>query len=251
MTTKPTAILLISIVSVGAGVVSAWTLPADSKASPQARTREKPVDRTTARLQGMSPAQREHARLHVSQGKSRFGDTRPLDEKLSKHVHTDYGPATSIKPVREVVAEMACRVDAAFVGHVVENESLPTEDGRMIFTDHSVLVGDVFRAPSGLALGPTPVTVTRLGGEIEVDGTTVFVKLDKYPPLEVGATYLFFVEFLPRYKTFYAKDPDAVWKIHAGGVWPLSSVRASDRDVMAQGLDGSDVTTWLRGVSCR
>lgn len=254
MTTRAWAFLLVCAVSaVGIAVLAKGGSLEASLAIRRSPQTERPVDRTTPRLNRMSPAQRQHAQLHAEQGKDRFGNTRLLDEKVSIVRHIDYGPVADLKPAREVFTSIACRVDAIIVGQVSNAESLPTEDGRMLFTDHSVVVHQVFRAPAGQQLA-MPVTVTRLGGAITVDGTTVTAKLDNFPPLELGttgATYLLFLDFLPRFKTFHAKHPADVWEIRAGRVRPLVPLRASDENLPALGVDLTTVNNWLRGLSCR
>ena len=252
MTTRARAFLLMLAVSAaGMTVLAERGHLEGSLAIVQYRQPERPVDRTTPRLERMSPLQREHARLHAEQGKGRFGNTRLLDEKVSTREHIDFGPATDLKPAREVFTSLACRVDAIFVGQLANLESFPTEDGTMLFTDHSIVASQVFKAPSEARPGLVPVTVTRLGGSITVDGTTVTAKLDSFPPLEHGPTYLFFVDFLPRFKTFHAKHSTGVWEILGDRVRPLAPMRASDEDLTAKGLALVTVNDWLRGLSCR
>lgn len=121
----------------------------------------------------------------------------------------------------------------------------------MIFTDHSVVAREVFRAPAEHGLGLVPVTVTRIGGTIDVEGTPVFARPDNYPALEVGKPYLFFLEFLPRYKTFQAKDPEGVWALRANRYHPLVTVPVLAGSDITSGLDRATVSGWLRGLSCR
>lgn len=241
--------LLSAIGAVGLGGLTART-PVDVRDPVlQKPKREEPIDRTTPRLQRMTPAQREHARLHALDS-SRKGGTRILDEKISIVISSDYGPPADLRPASSVVASMTCRADAVFSGVVTRRESFPTEDGTMLFTDSTVLIGDVFRNTFEQPLGALPVTITRLGGSVSVDGVTVSANLSAYPPLEIQSTYLFFVEFVPGHKTFHAKDAAGVWEIRNGRVWPLSRVLVSEGNVMADGLDVLDVVTWLRDVRC-
>jgi hypothetical protein len=254
MTTRASAFLLVLSVGVVGISVSAARGGDTSLAVPQvpkAPKREQPVDRTTPLLNRMTPAQREHARLHAEQGKNRFPNTRLLDEKLSTFLHIQYGPPPDPKPAEEVLKSKACGADAVFIGQVANANSFPTEDGRLLFTDHSVVVTEVFRAPSGHRPALVPVTVTRIGGELDVEGTPVYAKLDDFPALQTGGTYLFFLDFLPRYKTFQAKDPEGVWTVDAARFRPLVTVPVlADTDI-ASGLDRATVTRWLRELSCR
>lgn len=252
MTKKTVAFLLLcSAGAVGIGAMTASRPSAEPRSGLQQPKPGKPVDRTTPILERMTPKQREHAQVHVRSGKTRFGNTRLLDEKLSKHMHVEYSGAFTARSAREVLESIWCGVDAAFTGHLVKKESLPTEDGKMLFTDHQVLVGEVIRSKFGVGFGALPVTVTRIGGEMKVEGVTVFVKHPEFPPLEVGRTYLFFTEFLPRYKTFHAEAMEHVWEIRLGRVYPLVFAPVSDADLVGDGLDLSEVIGWVRGTSCR
>jgi len=197
--------------------------------------REPPVDRTTPILERMTPAQREHAKLHASH---KGLGTRLLDEKICLSTTSQPGPIVR-NPLGKVLKSLSCKSDAVFTGFVQKGESFPTETGQMLFTDYYVTVGDVFRTRKGaqLAAASTAV-VTQVGGEVEVEGVMISAELASYPPLTSGHEYVFFTQFLPQTKTYHLAQSGRAWDIHRGRAKPfwLLGVAEDDLSVLASHL---------------
>lgn len=199
--------------------------------------REPPVDRTTPILERMTPAQREHAKLHTSH---KGLGTRLLDHKILLSTTSDPGPIVAT-PLTEVLKSLACEADAVFTGFVQKSESFPTETGEMLFTDYQVMVGDVFRARKGAQLvAASTAVVTQVGGEIEIEGVMISAKLASYPPLTSAHEYLFFAQFLPQTKTLHLAQAGRAWEVQRGRVKPfwLLGTAGDDLSVVAAHLGG-------------
>lgn len=214
-------------------------------------TRPEPADRTARVLERMTPAQREHARLH-SEKNDIPGRPKMLDTGMSRTVFSDYGGAPEFLDSKQVFQRNACGADAIVTGFVTDAQSFPSEDGQILFTDYLFTITEVFRSPRALALSNgQSITITRLGGSMEVEGVRVSADVKAFPPLEREHTYLLFLELIPTYKTFHTRSADSSWLVEQGTVKPLVGIRVREGEEINRGIDFRTVTDWLRERPCR
>ena len=164
-----------------------------------------PQDRTTARLEALTPAQRYHSTLFPefhSEG------NRMLDSLMSRSTITHSNLSSPPKPLAEFLRDSSCdHADrAVFLGVNVSGEAFPIDDGSFLFTDHHVRLLKVFKSPFGRVLtSGESVVVGRAGGELVVDGARLWSRADSNPLLTFGSTYLFFALHHREFKTFHTK----------------------------------------------
>src|ERR1041384_448878 len=103
--------------------------------------------------------------------------------------------------------ERACAADAIFIGTVRDKSSQLTEDKTFIFTDYGFVIDTILRNDSPFALTPeTAVVLSRIGGEVQINGRKVQAVADAAQPFEIGGRYLVFVTYLPERNTFAANN---------------------------------------------
>ena len=138
-----------------------------------------------------------------------------------------------------------------FSGEVVDVATFPTESGRSLFSDYQVRTTDVYRAAPSVPLKiGAEVVVTRPGGKLIVDGTVVEASIKAFRPLRVGATYMFFVEFLPQSQAFYTRLSRGVLE-RKGPAAFVGPIDTTDTDIARAGVSDTAVKDWLRGFECR
>jgi hypothetical protein len=103
--------------------------------------------------------------------------------------------------------ERACAADAIFIGSVRDKNSQLTDDKTFVFTDYGFVVDTILRNDSPFALTPeTSVVLSRIGGEVQINGRKVQAVADAAQPFEIGGRYLVFVTYLPERNTFAANN---------------------------------------------
>jgi hypothetical protein len=220
--------------------------------SAQEMKRPKPVDRTTGIVNRMTPTQRSHARLHQSRIPPHAPRTRLLDEQISMETIDEAVGPPNRPSAKSVITTMACAADAVFAGKVVGAVVLPTEDGTLLFTDHSVLVSELLRArvqrPIGLS---ETLVITRKGGTLTVEGVPVSYKLTSYPPLQVNRDYLFFVKHLRGTDTFDAEESRGVFALVGDTARALGTIWARDAEFHSAGVGADVLRSWIQGAQCK
>ena len=136
---------------------------------------------------------------------------------------------------------MFCNADAVFLGQVAGAESFPSENGTLIFTDHTIRLGDVLKSPKGVP--GQSVTVSRIGGELRAQGRFGKLVSPNYPPLVTGDDYLLFVNYTPTFKTFVAEQSAGVWKLEGGKLFMVAPARYTDVDVQNAGVEHVQIAT--------
>jgi hypothetical protein len=251
ITSRRSLSLLFIAIAIGTASYEALTISARRAEPFQAPAQDRPVDRTTARLNAMTASQRDHARLHAQDNGARTTGKRLLDHKISLMPHTEYGPPTNLKTARNAMTSSYCAADAVFIGHIAKKESFPTEDGLFLFTDHAVTISEILKAPKGVALAEPTVIVSRPGGELNVEGVPVTATVDSLRFLKDGATYLFLVDFVPAHRTFVGRKSSSIWEIEAGRARALAAQSISDVNAVSTGIDANELKSWFQGASCR
>ena len=92
---------------------------------------------------------------------------------------------------------------------------------------------------------------SRIGGELEIDGAPLFAKMTLFPRLERGGMYAFFVDYLPRYKTFDSNSASGTLAIADGRARSLIPLSAKDLDFAGQGITEQQLGLWVSGARCR
>lgn len=226
--------------------------PAQSAQTPPrvAGQPEKAVDRTTPAVAKMSATERRHAKLHSGKG-PRNG--KILDQRLTVTTFSQPSGTPTLIKARDMFQGRACTSNAVVMGVVTGAESFPTEDGSLLFTDYVITVTDVLRASQKnvrISNGQT-ITVTRIGGSMDVEGVLVRANVAGYEPLTVQESYLFFLQDVPGGDTFHAATPDSVWGISEARVRSRVGTQALDADLIKAGVEVAHVAEWVRGGSCR
>jgi hypothetical protein len=200
----------------------------------------------------MTPAQREHAELHRKRRSGGRSRSKVLDDKVLVEVSNDYQLTTRTQTARQMFEGMACRADAVFAGTVTSSEVLPVSDGTALFSNYHVAVTQVFRtATSSRVFSGDELVVTRPGGVTMVEGEKVGTRVGGFPPLSVGGHYLFFVKYLPKYKTYDATSPLAVLSAYNATIRSFVALNPTDADVTSAGVAYGTVASWLQGVWCK
>jgi hypothetical protein len=138
------------------------------------------------------------------------GDIRKkLEQSDNYFVDTDH---PVIDPADDPVIKISTlHSDLVAVGKVTRTMSGLTAHEAFIYSDAQFAVSSVwYRSTENLvALGdPTgnEVTVTFPGGYVETDGHKLDIQLSSEPPLQIGHTYLLFLQYLPASNTYKMID---------------------------------------------
>jgi len=138
-----------------------------------------------------------------------------------------------------------------FLGEVLSVEVFPTENGAFLFSDYQVRPTQVIRATKGSKfVKGANVSVSRPGGQITVDGRQFSATHNVYPPLRIGATYLFFTEYLPKSRSYPTRSSE-LFELAEGRFFAKTRVYVADEDFYERGVEETKVLGWLRQVRCR
>jgi hypothetical protein len=93
---------------------------------------------------------------------------------------------------------ITCDADAIVVGVLnSQHTSHLTEGGSFIFTDYELTVKDVVKDNAAASIQPgRAITITRSGGEVQINGRTVRAIDDSFKPFKVGERYVLFLRFI-------------------------------------------------------
>ncbi|HWS85550.1 MAG TPA: hypothetical protein VN282_01040 [Pyrinomonadaceae bacterium] len=98
-----------------------------------------------------------------------------------------------------------CNADAVFIGTLKSKSSQLTDDESFIFTDYDMVVEQVIKDnPSAPAQAGAELTMTREGGEIQLNGRTFRARRDDFKAVEVGKRHLLFLRYLPETGAYLA-----------------------------------------------
>lgn len=126
-------------------------------------------------------------------------NTAPAKHRCSitNAAYTSLWSEAGSQPCQGGLPKAGLRYWGGFVGQVVDVTTLPTENGRFLFSDYRVQITEVHRQPlaSPLLKEGATVVVTRPGGEFTVDDVVVTASIRSFPPLTVGTTYSFLSTF--------------------------------------------------------
>jgi len=189
------------------------------------------ADRTTSRLNAMTPAQRYHSTLFRQY---RF-QSKLLDSLSSVNIISE--PGSGSANLIDYLRERICSSDATVDGTILSGESNPVEGGSFLFTDYQVRITQVRRQLRGriLHVGET-VTVGAPGGDVLIEGQHVRATSSLDPLLERGGLYVLFVRYHAGYRVFDVTSTG--FRIEAGKVkLSIYDLPTGIRDVPSEGTD--------------
>lgn len=106
----------------------------------------------------------------------------------------------------EFLKEMTCNSDAVIIGEVKDKASQLTEYDEFAFTDYEITVEEIIKNNTAPPIQPTnPISVTRPGGLIRLNGRVIRAIDASFKPFELGNRVLLFLKFIPAtgaYQTF-------------------------------------------------
>ena len=153
----------------------------------------------------------EHSKLYKQY--SGRGDLRKLAEKTSgdievvnelpqKMFQSDAPPVQ----LGTILRDLTNSSDAVLIGIVKDRASFVTEEGTFVFTDYDLAVEQILKNnPVNLLHPSDKVSVTRPGGDLQLNGHSVRALDRSLAPLLVGGRYLLFLDYIPdtgAYKAF-------------------------------------------------
>jgi hypothetical protein len=153
----------------------------------------------------MTEKQKQHSKLY-KEFESRNS------QKISKLVTAGSGDVNiTIQAEGEVGSEYAppfelstflrgavCDADAVVIGNVRSKDSQLTEGETFIFTDYELTVEKVLKDNAKAPISPdSTITVTRPGGEVQINSRKVTAVSEYHEPLSIGERYILFLRFIP------------------------------------------------------
>jgi hypothetical protein len=151
--------------------------------------------------------QREHGKLFKNKGVGTIHDLiqKRVAEGESGEINIESLPGTpELSPSGETAASSdrlvtnAAQADAVVIGVVSGKTSQLTEAETFVFTDYGVNVIEVLKNNSAAPISTdSTITVTRVGGAVQLEGYVVRAVDRTAKPLKVGGRYLLFLRYLP------------------------------------------------------
>jgi hypothetical protein len=89
--------------------------------------------------------------------------------------------------------QMISRSQIIFLGRVVNEKTRPSADEDSVLTDYTIEVADVYKDSLPVATPGKSLLVTRLGGNLVLEGKPVREDTPTFPPLAWVSPHLFFV----------------------------------------------------------
>lgn len=155
-----------------------------------------------------------------------------------------------VPTVTDVFRGLSCSADAIVVGTVSGKTSQLMEKRQFIFTEYDFVVTEVLKdnraAPIVLN---QPLTVVRPGGTVEIDGQAVRAADDSYRPLLTDNSYLLFLKYLPKTKSYSSDMSKGSFKLKDNQLIKLFGLGMPGFDSEDAGPSIESIRT-LTGSSC-
>lgn len=107
-----------------------------------------------------------------------------------------------LTPTQEL-ARLAARFDAVISGTLVRRYSAIDPTHTFLYSDWIVTVAKVYKFTSVAQVG-SEITVTRLGGDLTLDGQRIIDRTPVFPDFDLNRKYVFFLKALPDTSSFLA-----------------------------------------------
>ena len=178
--------------------------------------------------EGKVQRQKEHGKLYktYSTGK-KLRDvvkTAKGDVGLNRRTPFRGSGGHTLASLPELLQPTACKADAIVIGTVASKTSLLTEDEEYIFTDYDVNVEEVLKHRQVPPIQiHDHITVTRPGGEIQIDGKKVVAVDESFQPLEANKRYLLLLELIPLTGAYRAVNDSSSFLLQGDRVINLST----------------------------
>lgn len=145
----------------------------------------------------------------------------------------------------DYLREMTCRADAVLIGSVQSKSSHLIDEGTFVFTDYEVAVIEALKDNAAAPItADTSITYTGPGGAVELDGKTIRAVDARHEPLQVGASYLLYLKYIPETDSYRAYGGREAY----GDAYRLSEgvvTQASDRPLPFGGGGRGDAAAFL------
>jgi hypothetical protein len=138
----------------------------------------------------------------------RLEDRQPDADGVIRYQHVmiaDYmARIQPLTPAQEL-AELTARVDAVVSGTTVNRYSAPNTLHTALYSDWIVKVTQVYKRASSIPTEPgAEITVTRLGGNLNLAGRRVIYTDPIFPEFTMNHEYVFYLHALPESSSFQA-----------------------------------------------
>ncbi len=156
----------------------------------------------------------------------------------------ELSPSGEASPASDRLVMNAAQADAVVIGVVSGKTSQLNDAETFVFTDYNVTVVEVLKnnISSPIRLD-SPITVTRAGGIVQLEGHVVRAVDRTAKPLQIGDKYLLFLRYLPATSAYLASEGPSSFKLEGDKVVTLTEdLRYSDFQ------KGKDVVSFINAV---
>jgi hypothetical protein len=161
----------------------------------------------------------EHSKLYKQYAGR--GDLRAIAAKTSGDVEVVNGTPqkmfrSNAGPFRlgDFLRELTSKSDAVLIGIVKERASFSTAEGTFVFTDYDLAIEQILKNNSTNLLRPfDKISVTRPGGDVQLDGHKVRALDESLEPLAIGSRYLLFLDYVPSTETYKAFSSQGSFRV--------------------------------------
>lgn len=152
--------------------------------------------------------------------------------------------------VTDVFRNLSCSADVIVVGTVSGKTSQLMNSRQFVFTEYDFVVNEVLKdnraAPIVLN---QPITVVRPGGTVEIDGRIVRAVDDSFRPLLTDNSYLLFLKYLPKTKSYDSVILKGSFKVKGNQLIKLTGTWIPGFDSEDSGPSIESIRT-MTGSSC-
>lgn len=133
--------------------------------------------------------------------------------------------------------------DVAVIARVLNQVSILNTNKSKIVTDYLVQVDDVLFSKQAFDFRPgNTLVIARLGGRTHINGHTVDIQIDHFPPFITGGTYVFFLQ-KSQFSEKFLVDSESALSLDSSGIHAVRSGRKHPADAYL-----NDKVTFLESV---
>ena len=144
--------------------------------------------------------ERAHARLH-----DRGFEGKPiLTDGVFITVQVDSPRLANRPSISNFLKEQVCGADLVVSGVVLNSRSMLNSTETFIFSDYKVQVEHVVWSSRSVPAGT--IAVTRIGGEVKLNGKSVGASISRVPLLVRGGRYLLFLDSLSAGQDYKSRE---------------------------------------------
>lgn len=188
----------------------------------------------------------EHARIHGQKWPEDKSTLKPGETKTKMPPREFVDPNAAVPTQGQFMQTLACKSDAVVLGVVQDSHAALTDNHKFIFTDYNVKVAEVLRSPRNHNINTgDAIVVTRIGGELVIEGHLTTALDMSTQPLQPGVPHLLFLKYLPQTSTFIADGPFSAFAEHGPAFNALTTTQARPVTDPSRGAMLSDVRQGL------